>query len=725
MQILNNIRKLVRSKTSKKSQISLGGMPFEESSLFTNILTFGAIGSGKTAAVIYPLLDAITAKYNNPNSAAPDANYGGFILDVKGDFHEALIYLMQKHGRDVLADLVVIRPDNDYYFLEFEDIKTGRRFFVSCIGGLSSQECNTVLATAQGPEGSLKSDECGQKRLVLPSGETERLAAYLFSEQGLFLQPAIATMLSQLTFDVTGKVIRWLGWRSHETGKLVRISGTSNKEAKVVYAADGTPILTEHPTELRYIGVHALNSGLTYNLVSKDVASSEAAGRIMAVAEVTGNSMGGDNAYWSNATEKHVAACIELFRQVEGPNGKECSIAEIQQFTTNDTYLQGYLNHLSNVVLQKQLEGVSEYEILILRNLNDYFVSEWLHLDPKTKGNIMSCVTNLLGDVTRNKQLVKTFCSPSKFSFKDCMNEGKVCTLVLSAFPNAQMLIGTSMKLDFQQEVLRRTQAVDINKHRFLLFLADEYQYFLTTTGGWRSGADEKFLSVSRQTRTCNIISAQAKSSLLAVQRDEAKIDAFIQCFGSRVFLQNLDEKTNRLAEMTLGEFWEKQTGSNLRAAFIGMDHGDEAAVTEFIRKFGSRILLTQVNPTSLIRENITLEQAWEKRRNYEDLRPPENCVEPTRKVDSSFFTQLPPFKAVIFNKERPTGKKIVQSDLRDEAKFWNRDLLAGAANEYYRGYIENRANSLGIAALFDTQPAVQLTSKEPGALKTWKGGTK
>jgi len=58
------------------------------------------------------------------------------------------------------------------------------------------------------------------------------------------------------------------------------------------------------------------------------------------------------------------------------------------------------------------------------------------------RGNIQSCVTNLFGDVTRNEQLIKTFCQPSRFSFEDCLNEGKVYTLVLNAYPNAQMLIG-------------------------------------------------------------------------------------------------------------------------------------------------------------------------------------------------------------------------------------------------------------------------------------------
>ena len=103
----------------KKLEINLGRMTFDEQALFTNIIAFGAIGSGKTSAVIYPILDSITALYKNEDPKEPDAKWGGLVLDAKGDFHEALIFVMQKHGRDLLEDLVVIRPDNDYYLLEF------------------------------------------------------------------------------------------------------------------------------------------------------------------------------------------------------------------------------------------------------------------------------------------------------------------------------------------------------------------------------------------------------------------------------------------------------------------------------------------------------------------------------------------------------------------------------------------------------------------------------
>lgn len=673
-----------RRKSARKLEISLGGMTFTESALFTNIITFGAIGAGKTAAVVYPILESITALYKNDDPKEPDAKWGGFVLDVKGDFHEALIYVMQKHGRDLLEDLVVIRPDNDYYILEFEEITTGEHFLVSCMGGTSMQECDLVLATATGPQDALATDESGYKVLLL-NGGCETLSSYMFSDRGTFLRPEVHARLKQLEFDIAGKSIRWLGWRE-QNGRLARVSHTHKRQPVYVRDPHGNNITCDKPKRLRYLGVHSINNGLTYNLVPRGAASTEAAGRIMSVAEVTGNSFGSDNAYWSQASEKHIAHCIELFRQVEGPLGRECSVNEIQRFTSNEQFLKEYLGRLKEVIRNKQVMGANDYEILLLRNLEDYFTGEWMVHDPKTKGNIQSCVTNLFGDVTRNAQLLKTFCQPSRFSFEDCLNNGKVYTLVLSAYPNAQMLIGTCMKLDFQQVVLKRTQAAPVNKSRFLLFLADEYQFFITTSGGSKSGGDEKFLSLSRQSRILNLVCTQAKSSLLAVQRDENKIDAFIQCFGSRVFLQGLDEKTNKLAEATFGQIWAE------REDFQGHDLKLSSAVDG--------------RAPSITRRK-------EKQHRFDA---------------SYFYTQMSPFDAVLFNKEAPDIKqRIVKTNLRKTACFYDKKELAAAANSYYQAYIENRAWQLGIPHLFDSRDNVkpadpkEREQRASGILRSWR----
>lgn len=678
----------VAKKPQKRLEIMLGGMVFEEKALFTNMLAFGSIGSGKTAAVIYPVLDSVMGLYNDEDVKSPTAKCGGFVLDVKGDFHEAVIYLMQKHGRDVLKDLVVIRPDNDYFMIEFEEVNSGDHFFVAATGGILVQECDKVLSQAEGPDSVMSVDDSGFKRLIMPNGDLEKINSFMFTDRtNNFLRDEMQVALAQLTFNVEKESVRWLGWRE-EGGRLVRVRNTVSKITQYELDKNGDRIFASKPKKLRYVGVSSLNNGLTYNLISKTAASTEAAGRIMAVAEVTGNSMGGDNAYWKNASEKHIAACVELFRQVEGPMGRECSVNDIQKFTTNDVYLQGYVGKLKGVIKDKQLKGVSEYEILLLRNLDDYFTGEWLKHDPKTKGNIMSCVTNLFGDVTRNQQLIKTFCQPSRFSFEDCLNDGKIYTLVLSAYPNAQMLIGTCMKLDFQQVVLKRTQAAPVNKNRFLMFVADEYQYFITTSGTGSTGGDDKFLSVARQSRIFNLVCTQAKTSLLAVQKDEFKIDAFIQCFGSRVFLQNLDEKTNKLAEQTFGQFWAE------RVDFSGPD-------LKFSSAFGGE------------GKHGSISRRQEKQNRYE----------------ASAFTQFPPFKAVLFNKERPPGRKIIEADLKETAKFWNKDMLADAANGYYQAYLENRATELGVNHIFETRDnfkpdsVVEKEQRAKGILRSWRGG--
>ena len=674
-------------KRARQLEISLGGMTFNESALFTNIIAFGAIGSGKTSAVVFPILDSITALYRNDDPKEPDAKWGGFVLDVKGDFHEALIYVMQKHGRDLLEDLVVIRPDNDYYSLEFEEVTTGEHFLVSCMGGTSMQECDLVLETATGSKDVLATDESGNKILLLNGTVScETLSSYMFSDRGTFLRPEVHARLTQLEFDVAGKSIRWLGWREQD-GRLSRVSHTHKRQPVYVRDAHANIVTCDKPKRLRYLGVHSISNGLTYNLVPRGAASTEAAGRIMSVAEVTGNSFGSDNAYWSQASEKHIAHCIELFRQVEGPLGRECSVNEIQRFTSNEQFLKEYLGRLKDVIRNKQLMGANDYEILLLRNLEDYFTGEWMVHDPKTKGNIQSCVTNLFGDVTRNAQLLKTFCQPSRFSFEDCLNNGKVYTLVLSAYPNAQMLIGTCMKLDFQQVVLKRTQAAPVNKNRFLLFLADEYQFFITTSGGGgKSGGDEKFLSLSRQSRILNLVCTQAKSSLLAVQRDENKIDAFIQCFGSRVFLQGLDEKTNKLAEATMGQIWAE------REDFQGHDLKLSSAVDG--------------RAPSITRRK-------EKQHRFDA---------------SYFYTQMAPFDAVLFNKEAPDiRQRIVKTNLRKTACFYDKKDLAAAANDYYQAYIENRAWQLGIPHLFDGRDNLKPTDptereqRAKGILRSWR----
>ena len=71
----------------------------------------------------------------------------------------------------------------------------------------------------------------------------------------------------------------------------------------------------------------------------------------------------------------------------------------------------------------------------------------------------------------------------------------------------------------------------------------------------------------------------------------------------------------------------------------------------------------------------------------------------------------MAPFDAVLFNKEAPDiRRRIVKTNLRKTACFYDKKELAAAANDYYQAYIENRAWQLGIPHLFDSRDNVKPT---------------
>jgi hypothetical protein len=523
----------------KAGRLRMLGASIDEEAVFNNIIAFGSIGAGKTASVIYPVLDAVTSRFKNEDGNRTNAKWGGLVLDPSGSLHEGLIYTMQRNGRDPVEDLVVIQPDSDYCVLEFEEVSTQERFFVDA-SGENEREADIVLAAAIGSEVVPGSAVGDHNAIRLPNGAMEVLCSGLFNRHKDSVRPEVQASLSRLEFEVAGKSVRWLGWREEEAGRLVRVTNTVKGELQYATGQDGGRITTTKPRRLRLIGVHTINNGLSINLVPRAVSSTEAAGWLFGVPSMRAS---GDNGYWVQASEKHAAFCIELVRQVEGLLGRECSIRDIHRLAIEEPCLREHMDRLKQAVTEKQAAGAGD----IRRHLLDYFEDEWLRLDPKTKGNIQNRVDNLLGDIARNDGLARTFCQPSSVSFKDCLDKGKVVVVVLPSVSSAQSLIGTCLKRAFQAQVLQRNRDGRVNKRRPLLFLGDEYQHFLS------ADADPKFLSVSRQTRILNLISVPAMSSLLAAGYDAGQINDFVECFGTRVFMQNLDKRTNELAEQMTG----------------------------------------------------------------------------------------------------------------------------------------------------------------------------
>lgn len=81
-----------------------------ERGLFTGIAIVGAVGSGKTAACMYPFAEQILAYC----AEDPDRRIGGLILEVKGDFCGKVEEILRRYGRS--GDYVEISLASEYRY---------------------------------------------------------------------------------------------------------------------------------------------------------------------------------------------------------------------------------------------------------------------------------------------------------------------------------------------------------------------------------------------------------------------------------------------------------------------------------------------------------------------------------------------------------------------------------------------------------------------------------
>ncbi|HKW35196.1 MAG TPA: TraM recognition domain-containing protein [Candidatus Acidoferrum sp.] len=81
-----------------------------ERGLFTGIAVFGAVGSGKTSACLYPYAEQILAY----QAGSLEKRIGGLVLEVKGDFCQKVHDILKRYGRE--RDYVEISLESTYRY---------------------------------------------------------------------------------------------------------------------------------------------------------------------------------------------------------------------------------------------------------------------------------------------------------------------------------------------------------------------------------------------------------------------------------------------------------------------------------------------------------------------------------------------------------------------------------------------------------------------------------
>lgn len=660
--------KTIRFKKDEEPYVQVGDMVFTEKDLYTSCLITGVTGTGKTSAAVFPMLEQILSIYNEQGDGNL-GNIGGLCLDVKGEFFEGVIYYMHRAGRNIFEDIQVIRPNCLMPVVRFKDPGTGYQFF------LNAKPCSSGAESWDLIRGKKFND-----------GSDIPLNIFTFSKRKLeMLEPK----LKELTFDVTGKKLNYLGWR-YQGDRLVRISHTPQFNETQLLTKDGSRLSIDAPRQLVYDGVTFIDNGLRYNIVEPNKPAPEAANRLNLISTLAeGEKQTGENAYWYKRARAHIGSCIELWRTAYDDN-PQCTAQAIYKVTQQDDYCKKQVKLVEGKIkaLQEQLSTITDFgdrvglerEVERMTSIVKYFTEEWGKYDTKTKTIVGSVVANAFDTFNKDPILQDSFCQPKTFSFEQCIQEGKIFVLVAGdEYETVAKILGTALKMDFQSTVLSRMHRSELNQKRKIMLVNDECQKFVVA-GGSQGAGDEHFMSLCRQSKCFNINATQADSWIISVVGKENS-DVYLQNYNGRIWFRTNDKETAEKAEQLCGIKKQKtrSAGSQKTIHLENLILGPKGSADH--------------TPTFSEKEE-------EKPRFQKDK-----------------FYNLEKWEAIIFNGTRTGAEKACQSQCEpayvgsDDGQRDVREVM----KLYFQGYLENLAYKQNNTQLFDHIPA-KAEDKKPAA---------
>jgi len=234
-----------------------------------------------------------------------------------------------------------------------------------------------------------------------------------------------------------------------------------------------------------------------------------------------------------------------------------------------------------------------EYRREQFRAVQRWFHEDWMRIEQRLRTSIVEGISFFLSLFDDSPVLKKVFCPPRECydpvanadgrygkplpPFSELIEQGKVVALNFptSGNPGLARMIGTLMKVDFQRAVLGRVQKMEEEPGRYfrpVLFLCDEYHAFATVGESDPTG-DEKFFSLSRQSRCIPIVATQSISSLRSTTSGESW-RTLLQTFRTKIFLSLSDDFTARVASDLCGRAEQLKVSYNLS------ENGQDARVS-------------------------------------------------------------------------------------------------------------------------------------------------
>ena len=248
--------------------------------------------------------------------------------------------------------------------------------------------------------------------------------------------------------------------------------------------------------------------------------------------------------FWLDKAEQILTESIKICRIY---NNNYVTFLELHKLITDENYLNTKLKIIKNLFISNKLNQKQIYE---LNTSLDFFQKEFLTLDSRTKGILISEITRITNTFISDPDVAKTFCSPKEnltFSgFNEVIKNGKIVVLNMniSEYSLLSKIIAAYLKLDFQSEIISNLSK---NKSKISAFICDEYDKYCTKNDG-------EFFSLSREAKCINIISTQSYSSLKNTLKDDTSVRIITQNLINKIWFRTDDIYTIEEIQKQLGK---------------------------------------------------------------------------------------------------------------------------------------------------------------------------
>ena len=237
-------------------------------------------------------------------------------------------------------------------------------------------------------------------------------------------------------------------------------------------------------------------------------------------------------------------------------------------------------------------------EIDLNKEIERWYRSDWLGLDQKLRSSIVVGMSVFLGIFVVPK-IARVFCpkNPKDMNeeekarllppLADLIEDGKVLAMNMPAGENPALAraVGVMLKQSWLSTLLLRPKKMKLDKAaakeegrepkywRPAVFVCDEYQSFVTCGEDDPSG-DEKMFALTRQSRCVPIVATQSIVSLRSVLGEGEAWRSLLQTLRSRIFLSLADDFSQKTASDLMGQV------TRLRPSFSISENTGKAAAS-------------------------------------------------------------------------------------------------------------------------------------------------